>query len=212
MTDRKDTTLRIVPQQEALRNQRAALHSMLATEEEYKDLTDYIDIDTQMADNLSEEFLDIFGGVSKAAPKAIMAVLQLDLQGHSVSGIARHIGIEEAQVRSMRASEAYRTAKEEVLRGVVVGARKFMEVASLKAVKTLVNCLDSNNEKIKLSAAQDILNRSGLSAPQHIELTTNVNNFENFTTEQLEEILKKDKVIARKSEVIEVVSEQIGTE
>lgn len=200
----KETKLKVVSTPEAETNQRKALYTILAQEEEYNDIATFVDVDTQIAENLSAELAHVFDGKTSASPKNVMAVLQLDLQGYPVAKIAQKMSMKDSQIAHIKATDSYRIAKEEVLRQVVQGARKYMEIASIKAVKTLLTCLDSSNEKIKLSAAQDILNRSGLQAPQQIEITSNVNNFEGFTTEQLEEMLKKEAIIPRRSEVIEV--------
>ena len=203
----KNTKLKIVPTREAAAMQRNAFSAIFANEEEYQDLAEYVGADENIVDAVSKELEHKTGKASLVTPKNILAIMQLDVQGLPARRIALALSLEEGQIKYVQSSDAYKSAKEELLRQVVSGARKYMEVAALKAVKTLVTCLASQNEKVRLSAAQDILNRSGLQAPQQIEITSNVNNFEAFTTEQLAEILKKDAAIPKHAEVIEVVAD-----
>lgn len=185
--------------------QRTALYSILAKEEEYSNLSDYLSVDKEVTENVSRELVNSFENKTFFTPEKVMQVLQYDIQGYPTGLIAKTMGITPQQVTDVKRSDSYKLAKDEVLRSVIDGARKYMEVASIKAVKTLVQCLDSNSEKVRLAAAQDILNRSGLSAPQQIEITSTVNNFENFSDAELAEILKKESAIPKNAEVISIV-------
>lgn len=190
--------------------QREALYSLLATEEEYTNLTDYFGLDPDRMDNLSRELSPCFGEARLATPQNVMQILQYDIQGYTSQLIAKQVGLETEQIYHIRQSDAYKVAREEVLKQVISGARKYMEVSTIKAVKTLVQCLDSKNEKVKLTAAQDILNRAGLAATQQIEITSNMGtSFEHFSDAELAEIMKKESIIPQNAEVIEIVADTI---
>jgi hypothetical protein len=197
--------------QDASTRQRKALHTLLAKDEEYGDLASYINIDDAIGENISKELeVEPIENAKRlyGSPQNIMKVLQYDIQGYPVKLIATQLGISEMGVSRIKASESYAAARAEVLGSVIEGARKYMEVATVKAVKTLIECLDSNNEKVRLTAAQDVLTRTGLSAPQQIEITNNVNNFGNYTDDELLEIMKKEKVIPSGAEVIDVADKE----
>lgn len=197
----------ITPSKEAGAKQRAALHTMLANDEEYHELSEYIAMGEEIGSEIVRELKTLDGEDVKLAhmsTKNVMKVLQYDIQGYPSRTIAKLINLPAHEVVRIRTTDAYLTAKEQVLGSVVEGARKYMEVATLKAVKTLVECLESSNEKIRLAAAQDVLSRTGLNAPQQIEITQTVNNFENYSDEELLEIMKKENFLPKHAEVISV--------
>lgn len=206
----EDKAIKVTSSRKSKAMQREALYSLLATEEEYTNLSDYFGIDADRMDNLSRELSPCFGEAKLATPQNVMQILQYDIQGYTSQLIAKQVGIEVQQVYHIRQSDAYKLAREEVLKQVITGARKYMEVSTIKAVKTLVQCLDSKNEKVKLTAAQDILNRAGLGATQQIEITGNMGtSFDHFSDAELAEIMKKESIIPQNAEVIEVVADTI---
>lgn len=182
--------------------QRAALHSMLAQDEEYTDLVNYVDVDPEGHDILGVEMDKLFESKGLISPATITQILQYDIQGYNPILIAKLMNLQPDQIRRIKNSDAYKISREELLNAVVSGARKYMEVATLKAVKTLLQCMDSPSEKIRLAASQDLLNRAGLQAPTQIEISTPMNNFEGMSDADLAEILKKERAIPGKAEVV----------
>jgi hypothetical protein len=138
------------------------------------------------------------------SPQNILKVVLMDIQGYSNIKIGKELGMAEVTVRTIKKMDSYITSKEQLLNTIIEGARQYMEAASVKAIKSLLECLDSPNERIKLMAAQDILNRVGLSTPQQIEVIQNNSNFAKYSNDELMEIMKKDKVVPKNAEVIDV--------
>lgn len=199
---RKDKGITLSTKKEAEVKQRAALHTLLSTDEEYTELADYIDVNEDTYVALGIELDKLFDSRGLLTPATVTRILQYDVQGYNPTLIAKLMRLKPEQVRMVKSSDAYKIAKDELLNSVVTGARKYMEVATLKAVKTLMQCLDSGNERVRLAASQDLLNRAGLQAPTQIEITTQTTNFEHMSDEELAEILKKDRAIPGNAEVV----------
>lgn len=196
--------LRLSSAQQSNLRQRAALHSLLAQDEEYSDLVSHIEIDPSSYDILGSEMDKLFESKGLISPATITQILQYDVQGYNPKLIAKLMNLTPEQILRIKASDAYQISRTELLNAVVSGARKYMEVATIKAVKTLVQCMDSTNEKVRLAASQDVLNRAGLQAPTQIEISTQVNNFEGLSDEELAEILRKEKAIPANGEVLKI--------
>lgn len=196
--------LRLSSAQQSSLKQRAALHSLLAQDEEYSDLVSHIEIDPSSYDILGSEMDKLFESKGLISPATITQILQYDVQGYNPKLIAKLMNLTPEQILRIKASDAYQISRTELLNAVVSGARKYMEVATIKAVKTLVQCMDSPNEKVRLAASQDVLNRAGLQAPTQIEISTQVNNFEGLSDEELAEILRKEKAIPANGEVLKI--------
>lgn len=201
----KENGIKLSTRKQNEMKQRAALHSMLSEDEEYRDLVNYVEIDPDAHDILGVEMDRLFESKGLISPATITQILQYDIQGYNPMLIARLMNLQPDQIRRIKSSDAYKISKEELLNAVVAGARKYMEVATIKAVKTLVQCLDSSSEKIRLAASQDLLNRAGLQAPTQIEISTQVGSFEGLSDEQLAEIMQKEKAIPARAEVVHLV-------
>ena len=167
--------------------QRSVLRDILLADPEYENLADHIDLDKDIEDSLDADvrretaLLDIDG---------VMKVLHSDIQGLGAGQISTMYGLTVEQVKTIRRSSAYKTARQAVLAEVVNTSRNIMEVASLKAVKTLAECMNSKNEKVKLAASVEVLNRVGLNSTQKLEVTTQSANFSGLSDAELAEILR----------------------
>jgi hypothetical protein len=187
--------------------QRAAISALLATDEEYTNIQSYMPIDEDIGENLRRELLERpqdGTDLPKMSPQNILKVVLMDIQGYNNTKIGKELGMNESVVRTIKKMDSYITSKEQLLNTIIEGARQYMEAASVKAIKSLLECLDSPNERIKLMAAQDILNKVGLSTPQQIEVIQNNSNFAKYSNDELMEIMKKDKVVPKNAEVIDV--------
>lgn len=196
--------VKLSPSRKAKSVQRQALHALLASDEEYASLEDHVDMDKTVGERIRQQLLEDFDGKPTASAANVMKILQYDMQGYSIALIAKSVGLDASQVSYIKSTDLYKDAKDEILKAVIESSRKYMEVATIKAVKTLVQCMDSISDKVRLAASQDVLNRAGLAAPQQIEITSNVNNFEGFTDDQLLEIMRKEDVVSSRAEVISI--------
>ena len=73
---------------------------------------------------------------------------------------------------------------------VVNVARMFLASAGIKAVRTIIDCMDSPNDKVRLKAATEVLNRIGLTEPKKIEVIAEGSAFQSMSDEQMLELLK----------------------
>lgn len=184
---------------EAKKQQREALHKLLSRDDEYTNMGDHVLIDATIEENIDKEVAaeTQIGGI-----KDIMKLVYLDTQGYGTQAISTAMKLTSEDVAAIRRSESFKIAKDAVLAEIMAMSRRMMEVTAMKAVKTLTECMDSKNDKIKLSAAVEVLNRTGLSATQKIELTTTNNTMVNFTEDELAEIIRSSNAIPVNAEVI----------
>lgn len=184
-----ETVVKLVSTKQASLKQRMSLHQMLSEDEEYGNLGDRLHMAEEITTSLVK---DVEGRAILASDKNVMQIVYLDVQGYPNTLIARQLGILPQQVSAIKSSDAYIATKEGVMGAVMAEARKYMQISSIKAVKTLLDCMGSSSEKIRLAAASDVLNRIGMTAPQQIELISSANGFGNFTEDELAEIVRKE--------------------
>jgi hypothetical protein len=180
--------------------QRRTLGELLLADPEYANLDDHIAVDEEIVRTLDSE---VSQDTKLSNLKNVMAVLYADIQGLGATQIAANMNLTRAEVQAIRRSVAYVNAKASVLQEVINTSRGVMEVSALRAVKTLTECMNSKNDKVKLNAAVEVLNRIGLGATQKVELTThNEDYFRKLTNEELTEIVKSSVVEADGVEVV----------
>lgn len=190
--------------QKSDRMQRAALWSLLSTEEEYNNLIDFSNYQKDIELGMESEIGRLFNGERLDLKALVLKILQYDVQGYTNIVIARELDLPIERIVSVKTTETYKIAKKELLAAVLESSRKYMEISTVKAVKTLVECMDSRNEKVRMLAAQDLLNRAGLQAPQQIEIKNTTPDFAHLSDSDLEEILKKEKYIPADAEVVSI--------
>ena len=172
--------------------QRSALHDLLSGDEEYANMGDFIMLSREDMDFLKEDVSEETGLTGLGN---VMGVIYCDIQGYSLSAMANKLGLDKMDIQKIRNSAAFKAAKDSVMQEVLKLSRQMIEVSTIKAVKTLTECMNSRVDKVRLSAAVEVLNRTGLTATQKIELTTQNNNMQNFTDDQLQEILRSNKLL-----------------
>lgn len=95
----------------------------------------------------------------------VAIVLSYVLYGLSNTDIAIATGMSEKQIESIRMSDAfsalYETVKTSIIEIEADNVRGFMNAASRGAAHKVVQLMESDNEKVALTAAQDVLDRSG---------------------------------------------------
>ena len=161
---------------------------ILQKDVEYKYLADYVPLKQGLLDSLDA---DVMAETRLDSVSNVVNLLYMDVQGHSLPRICMVLGLNTKDVQKIRSSDAYSTVRAALLAEILTTSKRVMEVSTLKAVKTLYECMDSGSEKIKLMAAKEILDRVGLNATQKLELsTTEISGMTKLTEEQLQEILK----------------------
>lgn len=183
----------------AKRKQRDALHMLLSRDDEYVNMQDHIVLSEEVESSLDKNVQEETRLVSVTN---IMKLVCMDVQGFGTDAIAKNMAMSKDDVTVIRRSDAFKSAREAMMTAIIEKSRSMIEVSTMKAVKTLTECMESKNDKVKLSAAVEVLNRTGLNATQKIELTTTQNTMVNFTDDELAEILRNSSAIPTTAEVI----------
>jgi DNA-binding CsgD family transcriptional regulator len=117
-------------------------------------------------------------------------IVIMSMQGFSAKEIGKELDMDAQSVRNVMASDEYTMFREYITQEVVNIGRTFLAMSTVKAVKTLLDLLDSDNDKVRLGASKDVLDRVGLKSPDKIELLSKSDNIREMSTEQLFDILK----------------------
>ena len=166
----------------------SSMVGILQKDVEYKYLADYVPLKQSLLDSLDA---DVLAETKLDSVVNVVNLLYMDVQGHSLPRICMALGLNKNEVQQIRSTDAYTAVRQALLSEILTTSKRVMEVSTLKAVKTLYECMDSGSEKIKLMAAKEILDRVGLNATQKLELSTSeISGMTKLTEEQLQEILK----------------------
>ena len=114
----------------------------------------------------------------------------LTLQGCDVAEVAKELDVSTKYLRKLKESEDYREVVNTMTHTVVETSKDFIKAASVKATMTLLDSLDSNSDKIRLSAAQDILNRVGIKQADTVNLKVTADATADKTEDELKDIIK----------------------
>ena len=144
-----------------------ALSTRMSQEPEYKNMKDYVSLPQDVLDSLDE---DVMQETKLTSVANVMNLLYMDVQGHSVPRMAMVLGITIREVDLIKKSETYRAVRQGLLQEILSTARNVMQVSTLKAVKSLYECMESHDDRIKLMAAKEVLDRVGLSGTQKLEV------------------------------------------
>lgn len=112
------------------------------------------------------------------------------IQGCTERELADAFGISVVTVKKIKQSDEFKAVLKTVSHEITEVARVFMASAGIKAVRTLIDCLESSSDKIRLGASTQILDRIGLKAPEKIELIAKSDAIQQMSDEQLMELVK----------------------
>lgn len=124
-------------------------------------------------------------------------------QGYKTKEICEAIGLSRTTLHQIRNSEEYKEIHKILVTKVVEGCRTYIAGAGFEAVKTLVSCLKSPNEKVALQASIEILNRLNVTAPKEVVLTHKSDT--EMTDDEMKELIKST------AEAL-VIAEGVGNE
>jgi hypothetical protein len=120
----------------------------------------------------------------------IMKVVYMTVQGFSNATIGEELGVTASDIITLKKTDDFMRLKDAVTQEVINAGRMFMAMGTIKAVRTLLQCMDSSNEKIKLMAATQVLDRVGLKTPEQIEILNKGNNLSKMNNEDLLKIIQ----------------------
>lgn len=102
-------------------------------------------------------------------------------QGFDVGEIAANFDVEMSTVRTAMRSQEFKDTMNSLTYEIVDVARIFLASNGIAAVRTLLDCMQSTNDQVRLRAAIEILDRIGLKEPTKIEVIQNADNFKDMT-------------------------------
>ena len=113
------------------------------------------------------------------------------IKGVTTHQLATEFGISPSLVSKIKCTPEFKKMLSILTSEVSNAARMLLTTSALKATNTLVKLLDSDDEKIQLGAAKDILDRMGVKAdaPSHGKAVAG-DDISNMSEQQLKEILK----------------------
>jgi hypothetical protein len=140
--------------------------------------------------------------VSDANIAKYTKVALLSMRGFTNGQIASEIGVHIRVVMELKKADEYLAVLNSINEEIIKTARMFLSSASLKATKTLVDCLDSKYDKIRIQAATEILNRVGVKTPDQIEFVNKANNIDTMTPDELEDLINLglEEIMNKKTE------------
>lgn len=112
------------------------------------------------------------------------------IQGFTTREIAEIMGVSDNAIKIAKRSEEFKSIVNSITAEIVNVSRTFLSTAGLKAVKTLVDCLESPNDRVRLQASTEILDRIGLKSPEKLEILTKADTIKEMSTEQLLQLIK----------------------
>ena len=92
------------------------------------------------------------------------------IQGYNTKELSEIFDADPQHINRIKASDKFRAIITSLNAEIVSTARTFLTAAGFKAVKTLLMCMDSNDDRVKLNAATQVLDRIGLKTPEQIEV------------------------------------------
>lgn len=166
---------------------REDLYKMLEVDGEYRDLEAHVLLPEELEETAEPT---IKKETKVSGIQNIMDLLYMDIEGAGTTLMSLNTGLTVEEVKKIQRNGTYTKLRAAALQGVIDKAKDIMDVSAIKAVKTLTECMCSDNERVRLSAATEVLNRIGLTATQHVEVTATTNTMEQLTDDQLNEILR----------------------
>lgn len=109
----------------------------------------------------------------------------LYIQGYTEEDIAAACNVTRDDVHRMKHSNKFKALLEAITKEVVSTSRVFLMASGLKAVRTLLMCMDSDDDRVKLKAATEVLDRVGLKSPEEINLVTKSENLHGMSETEL---------------------------
>jgi len=117
-------------------------------------------------------------------------VAEMLIAGYSYKAISDALGVSESTIRKwLKSDEAFKELMFDLVAIVTDEIRIELVAASRAALRTLGELLQSSDEKIRLKAAQDILDRAGFNAKMKQEVDIN-NTYSYFTNLSDDELLR----------------------
>lgn len=124
----------------------------------------------------------------------------LYLKGDTAKDMSKQLGMSIETVRKLRTTEEFKEIVNELNMGLITDSKNYLKAMSVKATETIASMLESNSDKIRLSAAQDILNRTGVKQADTLNIVAKNDTTANMSEDELKEIIKLgvDEILGEK--------------
>lgn len=107
------------------------------------------------------------------------------IQGYTTASMSEIFDVTPQTINELKASSKFRTILSALNTEIVSTARTFLSAAGMKAVITLITCMDSRDERTKLKASTEVLDRIGIRTPEQIEILQKGDRFKDMGEEEL---------------------------
>lgn len=158
------------------------------------EISEYVSIEeTALPDEYKQPVEVVPEGTLRVSNSAKVNKLQLAymyMQGYDTRTLAEQFECTENTIREIRASTEFKQLLGLLNHEIVSTARTFLTAAGLKAVKTLLTCMDSHDDRTKLKASTEVLDRIGLKAPEQLEIINKGDVIGKMSEDQLMEVIK----------------------
>lgn len=111
-------------------------------------------------------------------------------QGYNINDISAAMSIGRTTVQNALRSDEFKEVVNSLTLEVVNVARMFLATSGIQAVKTIIDCMNSPNDRVRLQAAKEVLDRIGLTEPTKIEVLSEGNAFGGMSDEQMLAFIK----------------------
>lgn len=141
----------------------------------------------------------------------LLRIYAMRANGFTVAEIEKSIGYPAFALKSIMASLEYRALVDMIGKDIIESARETLMHATGTATKTLIGLMSSDDERIQLKASTEILNRTGLDAVKHIQVSGKTDHIHHMPQEQLDYILKAAQVANELASKIEITADTTDT-
>lgn len=129
--------------------------------------------------------------VKEEAKKVNMVqVLMYHVKGYASKDIAEILNVKLDTIKHIKRTDDFKMMVQSLISEVVSAGRMFLSTAGMRAVKTLIDLLQSPNDKVRLQASMEILNRIGLKSPDKLEIVTKGDAIRQMDEKELMNLVK----------------------
>lgn len=125
-------------------------------------------------------------------PGMMHQVAALYVQGFTYTQIAKQFGVTPTSVRSVVKRESFKQIVDELGEEVMFACRTFLKRGAVTATGVLLDSMASHDEKVRLSAANSVLDRVGLKHTSGIEIKAQINALSILTDDEIMQEIIKD--------------------
>ena len=124
----------------------------------------------------------------------IVRLFTMRSYGMTLKEIAEKLDMPYLVIDKIVSSLEYRAVADTITSDVTTVAKDTLTLAAEKATRTLIDLLDSEDERIQFKASTEILNRTGLDSVKRVQVESKNEHIHTLPEEQLQYILKSAEI------------------